>query len=379
MGEEMKEKKRKDRPEIQLRSISHLGDLTPEIIHKLNMPLASVIGYAELLLPRMTDPEEKKTLEKIREEAKRASEIIKAFVDFIRKENPKKEVVNLNELIEEVSRAKTHALNLRNISLVKELSPSIPLTLLDSEQIQKALLNLINNAEEAISEFHGFGEIRVKTSVMDGQIEVTVSDDGPGIPKENISKIFDPLFTTKGKGIGLGLAISNDILIRHGGTIKVKSELGKGATFIFHLPLLEIKGDRIKEEGAMVEAELKGKKGLVVDDDLNFLNLVYKYLGLQGCEIITASDVETALVTIEQRDFDFVICDMKMPGMSGAHFYHFVKEKKPSLKDRTIFITGDVMGERTKTFMETIANPHIEKPFDLNELKKVIIKMISEH
>jgi signal transduction histidine kinase len=187
MGEEMKEKKRKDRPEIQVRSISPLGDLTPEIIHKLNMPLASVIGYAELLLPRMTDPEEKKTLEKIREEAKRASEIIKAFVDFIRKENPKKEVVDLNELIEEVSRAKIHTLNLRNISLVKELSPSIPLTLLDSEQIQKALLNLINNAEEAISEFHGFGEIRVKTSIMDGQIEVTVSDDGPGIPKENIS------------------------------------------------------------------------------------------------------------------------------------------------------------------------------------------------
>lgn len=373
----VEDKKVKEQLEIRkqwtrMGKILALEDYIPELVHKLNNHLAPVIGYAQLLLPKMIDPEAKKHLEKIIEETQQASQIIKDIVNFARKRKPKKEVVDLNDLIEAVLEMKTPKLNLRNIGVVKDLSPSIPLTQVDPNQIQQVLLYFTNNAEEAISEFHGFGIIRVKTRVMEGQIEIIISDDGPGIAKENISKIFEPFFTTKGKGIGLGLTISNDILIEHDGTLRVESEWGKGATFIITLPIIKVEGEKERDKGKSVERSLKGRKGLVIDDAPTFLDLVFKYLELEGCEIITALDVKTALNIIEGKDFDFVICDIRMPEMSGIDFYRIVKEKKPFLRDRIIFSTGDVLSDTTKTFINSVTNPHIGKPFNLNELKEVI-------
>jgi CheY-like chemotaxis protein len=238
------------------------------------------------------------------------------------------------------------------------------------------LFYLINNAEKAILEFHGFGEIRVKTRVVERQIEIIVSDDGPGIQKENISKLTDPLFTTKGGGIGLGLAISNDILSAHGGTMRVESEWGKGATFTVTLPIIASEGKRKKEERKAPERGLEGLKGLVIDDDPSILEVVSEYLERVGCKISTAEDVRTALNIVEDEDFDFVICDMKMPVMGGNDFYEIIKAKKPSLKDRIIFATGDILGETTRVFIDSVMNPYIEKPFDLKELKEVIIKTV---
>jgi CheY-like chemotaxis protein/anti-sigma regulatory factor (Ser/Thr protein kinase) len=267
---------------------------------------------------------------------------------------------------------KTLELNPKRINVVKELSPSIPPTQVDPKQIEQVLINLINNAEEAISEFHGFGEIRVKTKLMDDHIEITISDDGPGIPRENLSKLFDPLFSTKWTGIGLGLPISNDILAEHNGTMRVETEWGRGTTFIINLPM--IKGETKKKVAKEINVEkgLKGMKGLVIDDDPTLLNFIYKYLELEGCEMTTAPDAQTALGILEVKDFDFVICDMKMPGMNGSDFYRIVKKRDPSLSDRIIFSTGDVLSETTKGFTDSVINPCIEKPFTLTELKKVI-------
>lgn len=356
--------------------ISVLENLLPELVHRLNNHLGSVLGYGQLLLPKMTDSESKKYLEKIIEEAWSASHVIKDLVDFTRKRRPQKEVVDLNELIESVLKTKIRELDARRIEVVKELSPSIPLTQVDPKQIQEVLVNLINNAEGAITEFYGFGEIRVKTCEKEGEIEIIISDDGPGIPEENISKTFDPFFMTiKGRGTGLELTISHGTVIEHGGAMRVESEWGKGATFIITLPIIEVEGEKKKEKEKSVEKDLKGMKGLVIDDDPTLLNFVFKYLELEGCEILTAPDVKTALNIIEGKDFDFVICDMKMPEMNGSDFYRIVKEKKPSLSNRIIFSTGDVLSDTTRVFIDSVTNPYIEKPFNLSELKEVITKL----
>ena len=122
---------------------------------------------------------------------------------------------------------------------------------------------------------------------------------------------------------------------------------------------------------------MRGMKGLVIDDNPIILNIVFKYLKHQGCEIMIASDVKTALNLVKGKDFDFVICDIKMQGLGGPDFYRIVQEKKPSLKDCIIFATGDVQSDSTKAFIDSVTNPYIEKPFSLNELKEIIIKTIS--
>ena len=113
----------------------------------------------------------------------------------------------------------------------------MPLTRVDPVQIQAVLFNLIENAEQALSEFHGQGKITVKTKVRGDHIKIIVSDDGPGISEPNSLKIFNPLFTTKKGKVGLGLSISHRILEAHGGKLGVRSKQTKGASFIITLPV----------------------------------------------------------------------------------------------------------------------------------------------
>ncbi len=140
--------------------------------------------------------------------------------------------------------------------------------------------------------------------------------------------------------------------------------------------MTHVKVEKEKEKKRRSDMGLKGMNGLVIDDDPTLLHLVFKYLELQGCHITAASDVKTALGIIEGKDFDFVICDMKMPGMDGSDFYRIVKEKVSSLTDRIIFSTGDVMNDTTKAFMDSVTNPCLEKPFNLDELKEMIMKNV---
>lgn len=153
----------------QVEEMPDLQDLIPGIVHKLNNHLASIIGYGQLLLPKLIDPVTKKDLDKIIAEARQASKVIKDLVNFTRKRRPQKETVDTNGLVESVLEMKIPELNLRKINVVKQLSPFLPFTQVDPKQIREVLVYLINNAEEAISEFYGFGEIRVKTRVAGSQ------------------------------------------------------------------------------------------------------------------------------------------------------------------------------------------------------------------
>ena len=360
------------------REAFNVRNVFPELVHKLNNSIASVIGYAQLSLNRTIDPEVKKELGEIIKEAQRASQIIRDHIILMRKERPRKEIQDINGLIEAVLEKKTAGLNLKNINVVKELSPSIPLTYVDPKQIQQVFLNLVNNAEKAISEFRRFGEIKVKTSMVKDQIEITISDNGPGIQEGDIFRIINPCSTTKEKRTGLGLAISHGILVEHGGTMRLESEWGKGATFIMTLPLTVVKSKK-REKGEGVKRDLKGMKGLVIDDDLNIVNMISTYLEDQGCEISTATDMKMALNILEAltsiEEFDFIICDIKMPEVSGIDFYHIVEKKWPVLKNRIIFSTGDILCDATRAFIASALNPCIEKPFNFIDLKEVINKL----
>ncbi|MBM4348607.1 MAG: response regulator [Deltaproteobacteria bacterium] len=335
----------------------------PQLVHKLNNSLASVIGYAQLSLNRTADPELQKQLGEIIKEAQRASQIIRDHVTLMKKERPTREIQDINVLIEAVLEKKITSLNSKNINMVKQLSPNIPLTYLDPKQIQQVFLNLINNAEKAVSESGGLGEIQITSRKIEDQIEITISHNGRG---------------TQEIATGQELAISYGILAEHGGTMRQESEWGKGGTFILTLPVTVL--DRKKREnGGGVNKNLKGMKGLVIDDDTNIVNVTSMFLGELGCEISTATDMKIAISLLEAlgsiEEFDFVICDIKMPEMSGIDFYNIVKKKWPILKNRIIFSTGDILGDQTRVFINSVPNPCLEKPFNLTELKEAINKL----
>ncbi len=219
--------------------LATLGQLAAGVAHEINNPLGAVLMYSHLSLEEMGagDPQ-RKNVEKVVGEATRCKDIVRGLLDFARQTEPKVEELDVNEILERTLSLVEHQALLQNVKITRAFSASLPKVMMDGNQMQQVFTNIILNAAEAID---GEGEVTVATRMAPDceAIEIEFADTGCGIPQENLGKIFDPFFTTKevGRGTGLGLAVSYGIVVRHKGTIDVKSEPGKGTTFTVRLPL----------------------------------------------------------------------------------------------------------------------------------------------
>jgi PAS domain S-box-containing protein len=244
IGERRKAEEEKQRVEEQLRLAGRLaavGELAAGVAHELNNPIAAIQGFAQLLTARNDlDETMKKDLSIIYREAQRAAKITQNLLSFARRHEPEKQLISLNEVIEETLEPRAHQMKVNNIELVVDFAADLPKTMADFFQMQQVFVNIINNAEQAMVEAHGKGRLVVKTQRAGDMIQISFADDGPGISEENIKRIFDPFFTTKevGKGTGLGLSICYGLLEAHGGRIYVRSKLGEGATFVVEIPII---------------------------------------------------------------------------------------------------------------------------------------------
>jgi PAS domain S-box-containing protein len=236
--------KGKQRMEQQLQlsgRLAAVGELAAGIAHELNNPLAAIQAFAQLLNEREDlDETTKSDVATIYKEAQRASRITSNMLSFSRKHKPEKRLISINEAIEKSLELHAYQMKVNNIDLVTELEPDLPLTLADFHQLLQVFVNLVTNAEQAMTEAHGRGKLRIETRKADEVIQIRFIDDGPGIPYENLKSMFDPFFTTKdvGRGTGLGLSICYGIVQGHNGQIYARSELGKGATFVVELPII---------------------------------------------------------------------------------------------------------------------------------------------
>lgn len=226
---------------IQAEKLTSLGQMAAAIAHEINNPLAGVLVYTQLLTRKITDDKFSKELalgylSKMETELTRSAKLVRNLLDFARQSSPTLSEVNLNDVVNRALNLAAHSAELQHIQVIKELDPSLPKLRADFDQLQQVCTNLILNAIQAMPEG---GRLSLRTSVSDGQLKVEVQDTGVGISPENMSKLFTPFFTTKGKGkgVGLGLAVAHGIVQRHHGRIEVQSKEGEGSTFIICLPL----------------------------------------------------------------------------------------------------------------------------------------------
>ena len=188
---------------------------------------------------KTTDEVVSRDLEIIHGEARRAAEVVQNLLTFARRRQPKKEYANINDIVKRTLELRDYALQTSNIEVVTTFAPNLSQILVDFPQMQEVFLNIILNAEQAMNEAHGRGKLIIKTREIKDYVGVLLADDGPGISPENVDKVFDPFFTTRGDrgGTGLGLSACHGIVTEHGGKIYVRSKPGKGATFFIELPL----------------------------------------------------------------------------------------------------------------------------------------------
>ena len=225
--------------------------------------------------------------------------------------------------------------------------------------------------------------LRVISDESDFFIRITVSDSGCGISQEIMGKIFDPFFTTKppGKGTGLGLSISHSILQEHHGKIWVESEVGKGTTFHLEIPVVaceeEAVADVVPPVVEVVGAETEKKQRLlVVDDEEGIRDVLEMILSGNGYEVVTATNGVEAMERIRSDRFDLVISDMHMPEMGGEKLFELIREKDAKLTKRVVFITGDTVSLKSRSFLEQSGARWLGKPFNIKDVEDTVSSML---
>jgi signal transduction histidine kinase len=233
---QMAELKRTQAQLIQSTKLAAIGELAANIAHEINNPLTSVLGFASYLAERIpTGQPMREELDLIQEEAGRARDIVRDLLHFSRQREFVPQVTDLNRVLEQTVAMVRRQGAFDAITLVEEYASGLPPVEIDVPRIKQVFLNLINNAVYVMK---NGGSLTLRSSAAGDMVQVEVIDTGSGIAPEHLDRIFEPFFTTKPdvSGTGLGLSVSLGIVQSHGGTIEVKSELGRGSSFIVKLP-----------------------------------------------------------------------------------------------------------------------------------------------
>jgi two-component system NtrC family sensor kinase len=236
---------------IQSDKLASLGRLAAGVAHEINNPLTGVLTYSSFLLKRAnSNAEMKNDLEVIVRETKRCREIVKGLLDFARQAPVQKTPVSIPTVIDQVLNLIENQLRLKKVHVKKKMAANLPTIHADANQMQQVFMNLLVNAADAFETEGGEIAVTAELRQVDGKefLEIKVRDNGRGIPREELTKIFEPFYSTKGqKGTGLGLAVVWGILEKHGGKISVDSEIGKGTTFTVQLPIEKAANPAITE------------------------------------------------------------------------------------------------------------------------------------
>ncbi|MFH1662616.1 MAG: ATP-binding protein [Chloroflexota bacterium] len=218
--------------------LAAIGQLASGVGHELRNPLGAIKNAVLFIRRKIAstdlparEPRVMEFLDIMDEEVSAANKVITDLLDFSRVVKPTTALTHMDSVIEDALR---HTQLSENIELLKDIDTNLPMVMVDADQIRQVFLNIIFNAQQAMPEG---GFLKVQACSNGEFLEISFTDNGGGIPQSVMKKIFDPLFTTKAKGIGLGLAVCKSILEKHGGDIKIESEEGKGATFAVYLPV----------------------------------------------------------------------------------------------------------------------------------------------
>jgi CheY-like chemotaxis protein len=383
--EDISEQKRAEEERVALEQkaqvasrLASVGEMAAGIAHEINNPLTGVIGFAHLLSQREIPEDMRNEVKIIGDSAQRVADIVQRLLIFAHPQVGKRESIDIKQLIETTLALRAYELKTNNIKVTTVLDPELPWIMADGGQLQQVFLNLVINAETEMKLAHGKGKLLIKAEMAGNIVRVSFHDDGPGIAKANMAKLFDPFFTTReiGQGTGLGLSVCHGIIREHNGRIYVESKLGEGATFVVEIPSAVEEKQRGLVELAVEEPEVTKGRILVVDDEPMVREFLTKLLVGKGHEVDSIDNASDALTKIKNERYSVILLDIKMPGMSGIELYQRVQQIAKSLARRIIFMTGDVMGIDTRDFLSKTGAHYVAKPISVDELVKTINKVL---
>ncbi len=351
-----------------------VGTLAGGVAHEINNPLATIAAQLQILEEAHRDPGTRDA----RVAVERIRKIVRGLTAFSRNDDESRSSIELTRVLELAIGLTSNEIRHR-ATLVKQFG-SPPYVLANEARLGHVFINLLINAAEAIPEGNADRhQIRISTRAdAAGWAVVEIQDNGVGIPRELIGRVFDPFFTTKavGQGTGLGLSICHGIVRSLGGDITVRSEVGKGSTFVVALPpTVDVPRKRSVSEPPSHGHVVRGKV-LVIDDDLMFSTSLRRLLSSQHAVTVVNSGREARVRLQDGEKFDAILCDLMMPEVTGAELHAELAVLDRELADRMIFITGGAFSPASQRFLESISNLCFEKPCDISELREAVRRRV---
>jgi two-component system NtrC family sensor kinase len=287
----------------------------------------------------------------------------------------------LNEVVESMAQLLAYPVRSSGCRMVLALDRSIPSVIGDPHEIEQAIVNLVTNAQQAMTGADARGAITLTTSVgSQGRVALEVDDEGPGIPEAMRTKIFDPFFTTKpsGQGTGLGLWLVFNAVSAHGGTIELAATPAGGARFRLEFPAGPVVAEVAETAAADAfdDAPRVSARILVLDSETALAALICETLNAEGHETVAAIDAEEALGRLAGEPFDLLVSDAALPGLSGDRLAREVGRLRPQLLDRILLTTGDWVSREPEAVARRLGAGLLRKPFELDELRRVVRKRL---
>lgn len=376
---------------IQAQKMEAIGLLASGIAHDFNNILTGIIGFSELMLLKAQDKEAKETLERIISSAERGSDLTRQILLIGRKVPPQRKPMDINIFVDDSYKMLRRMVE-ENIELKLSLRRKIHYVNADIGQLTQVLMNLVVNARDAISDS---GTITISTDEANidesycmmhpeakpgHYVVLSVRDTGKGISDDIKDKIFNPFFTTKekGKGTGLGLAVTYGIVSSHDGWISIYSEQGKGTEFMVYLPAMEESIIREeKKESTTYPLPSTPSLILLVDDEKMIRDAGRSMLESLGYKVITASNGKEAVDIYRERcdDIALIIIDLVMPVMDGLNAFREIKRINPDAK---VIISSGYSADKMDILEKEGVSGFINKPYRLGDLAEMVRKVLDE-
>ena len=360
----------------QSASKSSFAQMVAGLSHHLNNPLAAILGYSELLLRRDLDASTKGMVELIHQQAERCKHTLQSLNEMTRRPSQGFQAVDLGALAQECVALKTSEFGPLGVQVKLDFPTTGLIVRADPIAFQQVFFHLIDNALQALEAQSGDRTLSISGFNSNGWAVVEVKDSGGGIKPDVLPRVFEPFYTTKSKeqNPGLGLTVCLAILQEHGGRIEVAST-GEHATCVkLFLP------DKAMPAAisSNISAVLPGKKILVAEDEPALAQLLNSLLTPLKAHVVHVNDGLEALASAQQDQWDLIISDIQMPGMTGIELHQRLALEDSTLANRMILITGSTQAQR-ETLLPKSNAQLLYKPFSRNELLDAISRALAGH
>lgn len=353
-----------------------IGQLISGVAHELNNPLSSILILVETLLQEVRPAEDMEALTTIRDQARRSREIVRDLLSSARGGPVRRQPTSVRDLLERTARGLAPQVEELGSELAVEVDGALTDVLMDPTAIAQVITNLVVNAAQSA---RTGGRIQLRGVAKPERLEIIVEDNGPGIAPEAFDHLFEPFFTTKptGVGTGLGLAVSRGIVEVHQGTLVAENIAGGGARFIVSLPAPAPEPQVASGTTVSAAPSRSARRVLIIDDEPSIRLALRRFFVKRDWVVDEAGDGETALralLAADAPDYDLIVSDLKMPGISGITLHDQLLAERPGIVRRMIFSTGDVASAEAGAFIDRTSAPVLQKPFELATLAETIAR-----